>query len=122
MTVEPRTNWPTTKMGRRLASCPGRLPLGGEQERLPDGSLTALRDMRTPEIAVEIERQARAAAFREVAERLPWALMEYDAGRITVPFDPGRAVPVGGKPRPFHRAWADALLRAILTEATGASE
>ena len=29
MTVEPRTNWPTTKMGRRLASCPGRLPLGG---------------------------------------------------------------------------------------------
>jgi hypothetical protein len=63
----PGFQWPTTKTGKRLASCPGHLPLGGEQERLPDGSLTELRSMRTYEIAVAIETEAAAAALARAA-------------------------------------------------------
>lgn len=55
-----RLAWPETKTGKRLAGCLGALPLGGEQERLPDGSLTELRRMRTYEIAAAIEAEARS--------------------------------------------------------------
>lgn len=67
--MTPRTaGWPQTRTGKRLAACPGSLPLGGEEARLPDGSLTELTPMRSPEIAVAIEAETRADLLREITE------------------------------------------------------